>query len=214
MRHAFFVSLVVLTTALGVRAQEIPNPYRIGPALVREVKPLYTPGLLNRNVAGFVELSAIVLIDGTVGDVSVTRSLDPEADEEAIRAVKQWGFKPATLNGAAVPVTVSIQITFSRQRAPTVYRIEDGVTAPVATRRVNPMYPPDVAREGVIGTVVLEGVVRPDGTISGILVKKSADKRLESEAIKALSEWLFKPGELAGRPVPVIVQIEMRFNLK
>jgi TonB family protein len=128
--------------------------------------------------------------------------------------VKQWTFKPATLNGAPVATTVSVELAFARQSAPTVYRIEDGVTAPVATRRVNPMYPPDVAREGVIGTVLLEGVVRPDGTIIGILVKRSADTRLDAEAIRALSEWQFKPGELAGRPVAVIVQIEMTFTLK
>lgn len=165
MRHALFVSFFALTAALVVHAQEIPREQKTTPVLIRSVKPLYTPGLLNRNVAGVVELSAVVLTDGKVGDVSVTRSLDSEADEEAIRALTQWSFKPATLNGAPVPVTVSIEITFTRQSAPTVYRMQDGVTAPVATRRVNPMYPRDVAREGVIGTVLLEGVVRPDGAI-------------------------------------------------
>jgi len=214
MRHALFVSFLAFTAALVVHAQEIPREYKTGPALIQNVKPLYTPGLLSRNVAGFVELSVVVLIDGKVGDVRVARSLDPEADEEAIRAVKQWVFKPATLNGAPVPATVSVELTFARQSAPTVYRIEDGLTAPVATRRVNPIYPPAVAREGIIGTVLLEGVVRTDGTIGGILVKQSADTRLDSEAIRALSAWQFKPGELAGAPVAVIVQIEMTFNLK
>jgi TonB family protein len=52
--------------------------------------------------------------DGTVGDVNVTRSLDTKyLDAEAVKAVKQWTFKPGMKDGKAVPVLVTIEMAFT-----------------------------------------------------------------------------------------------------
>ena len=45
--------------------------------------------------------------------MTVTRSLDAELDEEAIKAAKQWDFKPGTKDGEAVAVQVNIEMTFT-----------------------------------------------------------------------------------------------------
>ena len=56
----------------------------------------------------------MVLTDGTVGDdVTITRSLDDELDQEAIKAMKQWKFKPGTKDGKPVNVQVNIEMTFT-----------------------------------------------------------------------------------------------------
>jgi len=62
-----------------------------------------------------VELEAVVLPDGSVGDVQITRSLDRTfgLDNEAIKAVKQWRFAPGTRLGQPVPVLVTIELTFT-----------------------------------------------------------------------------------------------------
>jgi protein TonB len=86
----------------------------MSPVLRQEVKPTYTEGAMRRKVQGTVELTAIVLKDGTVGnEVVVTRSLDDELDEQAIKAAKQWLFKPGTKDGQAVNVQVNIELTFT-----------------------------------------------------------------------------------------------------
>ena len=83
------------------------------PVVVKDVKPSYTPDAMRRKVQGVVEVEAVVLTDGTVGDVTVTRSLDPDLDEQAVKATKQWRFKPGTRDGQAVNVLVQIDLTFT-----------------------------------------------------------------------------------------------------
>ena len=192
--------------------------YQIGngvtsPVLLREVKPVYTKAAMDRKVQGIVEVTAVILADGTVGDVTVKKSLDPDLDAEAIRAAKQWKFKPGTKDGQPVPVEVSIELSFTLRDGPT-YKIGAGVTAPVLVKEVKPDYPDAVKAEGVTGLVEMEGTVEPDGTITSIRVTRSLDPRLDQEAIKALRQWQFKPGQKGGVPVRVSVNVEMTFTVK
>ena len=85
------------------------------PQLVREVKPQYTADAMRAKIQGAVFLECVVLPDGTVGDVRVTRSLDSTfgLDQEAIRAAKQWRFRPGTRFGEPVPVLITIELTFT-----------------------------------------------------------------------------------------------------
>lgn len=85
------------------------------PRVLKEVKPAYTADAMRAKVQGSVWLECIVLPDGTVGDVRVTRSLDPifGLDQEAIKAAKAWRFVPGTRLGQPVPVIVTIELTFT-----------------------------------------------------------------------------------------------------
>jgi len=94
--------------------------YKIGqdgvkaPVLVREVKPQYTADAKARGVKGLVEMVAIVKADGSVDpDVRITKSLDPDLDQAAITAARQWQFRPGTKDGTAVDVEVEIEMTFT-----------------------------------------------------------------------------------------------------
>jgi TonB family protein len=84
------------------------------PRLVREVKPNYTRAAMDAKIQGAVWLEAVVLEDGTVGTVRVTKSLDTEhgLDEEAVKAMKQWTFKPGTKDDKPVPVQIEVEMTF------------------------------------------------------------------------------------------------------
>ncbi len=85
------------------------------PQLVREVKPEYTQEAKDAHIEGTVVVETIVQKDGDVGDVKIVRSLDPTygLDKEAVKAAKQWKFKPGTKNGEPVPVRISIELTFT-----------------------------------------------------------------------------------------------------
>ena len=85
------------------------------PRILREVKPQYTANAMRAKVQGVVELEAVVLPDGSVGDVRIVHSLDPVfgLDEEAIKAVKQWKFVPGTRLGQPVAVLVGVELTFT-----------------------------------------------------------------------------------------------------
>ena len=85
------------------------------PRVLTQVKPQYTSQAMVAKMQGVVMLEAVVLPDGTVGDVRILRSLDPVfgLDQQAIRAVKQWRFTPATRRGQPIPVLVTIELTFT-----------------------------------------------------------------------------------------------------
>ena len=85
------------------------------PRLVREVKPNYTPDAMRAQVEGLVELEILVLEDGSVGRVSIVRSLDARfgLDEEAISAVRRWRFDPGRHQGKAVATRVGVELSFN-----------------------------------------------------------------------------------------------------
>ena len=117
MKRILTVALVAAGMGLTAAAQR-SGPHKMGedgvkaPVLTHEVKPTYTAGAMQRQVQGDVVVTAVVQADGTVGDVTVTKSLDPELDEQAVNATKQWTFRPGTKDQKAVDVLVDIQLTF------------------------------------------------------------------------------------------------------
>jgi protein TonB len=92
----------------------------------------------------------------------------------------------------------------------------NGVTVPVLIRDVKPQYTADAMRAKVQGSVWLECVVLPDGSVGDVRVTRSLDQRfgLDEEAIKAATQWRFRPGMRMGEPVAVVVTIELTFNLR
>jgi protein TonB len=82
-----------------------------------QAKPQYTSEAMRARVQGSVTLEVIVRSNGTVGDVRVVKSLDRVfgLDDAAIRAAKQWTFKPALLEGKPVDVIVLIVLDFRIQ---------------------------------------------------------------------------------------------------
>jgi len=84
------------------------------PIVVREQKPTYTQDALREKIEGSVELSLVVLADGTVGDVRVVKSLDRQfgLDAAAVEAAKKWLFKPGLKDGQPVPTIVSLGLEF------------------------------------------------------------------------------------------------------
>jgi TonB family protein len=96
------------------------------------------------------------------------------------------------------------------------YRPGNGVTLPRVLREVRPNYTSDAMRAKVQGIVVLECVVRPDGTVGDVQVTRSLDSTfgLDQEAIKAAKQWRFAPGSRLGEAVPVLISIELTFTLR
>lgn len=97
-----------------------------------------------------------------------------------------------------------------------VYRPGNGVELPRVVREVRPQYTADAMRAKVQGTVWVECVVLPDGSVGQASVTKSLDSvfGLDQEALKAAKQWKFVPGRRFGEPVSVLVTIELTFTLR
>ena len=77
------------------------------------------------------------------------------------------------------------------------------LSAPTATRKVDPAYPLELMRQNVSGTVIVYGVIHADGTVGGVRVLRSVDERLDRFASDAIKKWHFQPATRDGVPVDV-----------
>jgi TonB family protein len=94
-----------------------PGPGVTPPKLVKETKARYPDEARQRRIEGVVLLDCVVLEDGSVGDVTVARPLDPLLDAAAIQTVREWEFAPGVKDERAVPVRIQIEISFTLRRS-------------------------------------------------------------------------------------------------
>ena len=226
MKRTCLAAAVVVAAYLAGSAAsaQTPTVYKPGngvttPQLRHDVKASYTAEAMRAGVTGVVKMEAVVLIDGTVGEVRVTEPLDPGLDDEAVKALKQWTFSPGTKDGRPVAVSVEVEMSFYTDRAPRVDSpqvVKPGgdVTSPRLRKEIKPAYPPDVQATGITGIVEMECVVLPGGKVGDVKVTKPLDPALDAEAVRALRQWTFDPGTRNGQPVPVQVMVQMSFTLK
>ena len=63
-------------------------------------------------IKGTVLLAVAINAGGTVDAVKVVCSLEPSLDQNAVDAVRQWKFTPATKDGEPVPVQIEVSVGF------------------------------------------------------------------------------------------------------
>lgn len=115
-----------------LRARAVVNAYRRSPVLalagegdttpptlVEWTDAPYPDEALETGTEGTVVLMALVRRDGSVGAVSVSRSLTESLDRSALRTVRTWKFEPATRAGEPVDVIVEIDVDFHQETRPT-----------------------------------------------------------------------------------------------
>lgn len=94
------------------------------------------------------------------------------------------------------------------------YRPGSGIDPPSLLREVKPQYTDDGRRQGVEGDVVLEIVVRRDGTVGEVKILRRLGAGLDQKAIEAVRQWRFSPARRMGAPVDVIVEVAVEFKLR
>jgi TonB family protein len=121
VRTLFIVAFLVIgvMTASSLWAQEVFSPRHEGvtpPKAVRMVGAEYTAKAAAARIGGTVTMDAVILQDGTVGEVAVTESLDASLnglDDQALNALKKSEFEPGTKDRKAVAVRVTVRTTFT-----------------------------------------------------------------------------------------------------
>jgi TonB family protein len=94
-----------------------------------------------------------------------------------------------------------------------VYRIGNGVSAPVLLRKVEPEYSEEARQNKYQGNVLLYIQVDPSGNAINVRVLNSLGLGLDEKAIEAVKKWKFRPGYKDGTPVTVESQVEINFRL-
>ena len=81
-----------------------------------------------------------------------------------------------------------------------VYRIDAVDVRPVATREVEPDYPPELGSL-LTGSAVVVFTVRADGKVADAAVVEADDVLFGEAAVSAVRKWRFRPALLKGSPV-------------
>jgi TonB family protein len=218
-------------------------PLRVGgqikpPVKIRDVKPVYPPIALSSGVQGVVIIEATIDGGGDVVDTRVLRG-QPLLDEAALDAVRQWRFQPTMLNGAPVPVIMTLTVNFTLDKGPSgeppvavatqmappppppppapelvdglrPVRVGGTIKPPVKTTHVDAVYPADALASGVGGVVILQATIDTVGNVVAAQVLKSIPM-LDQAAIDAVEQWKFEPTLLNGVPTPLIMTVTVNF---
>jgi len=82
------------------------------PGPLRKIDPKYPPTLINDHVEGEVVLYAVIRSDGSVDSIQLVRGIDDQLDANAMQALSQWKFRPATKQGLPVELEAIVHIPF------------------------------------------------------------------------------------------------------
>jgi TonB family protein len=173
------------------------------------------------------ELGADVIFDGPDGGLLVTEDLRGRTPTDALRriqsasgySVREWTMR---LNPGSGRQEIRLQGRKEAEAGPPsrrpfdrVYEMnEPGVTMPTVISETRPSYTREAVRAKIEGWVVLSAVVESNGSVGDVKVIRSLSPDLDAEAIRAAKRWQFEPGRKDGKPVPVVVTIELAFTLK
>ncbi len=88
----------------------------------------------------------------------------------------------------------------------------EDLSAPSATRKVDPAYPQELMRQNVGGTVILYAIIHANGTVGSVRVLRSVNDRIDQFASDAIAKWQFQPATKNGSPVDVEATFSIPFR--
>jgi TonB family protein len=88
------------------------------------------------------------------------------------------------------------------------------VDPPRLLREVRADYSDAARRANVEGEVVMEIVIRRDGSVGEVTILRGLPMDLNDRARQAVKQWKFSPARMKGTPVDVIVEVSVEFRLR
>jgi TonB family protein len=146
-----------------------------------------------------------ILLEGN-GRVPVTVDLSGRSFEEALL----WLQAELSLN---FEVTGSETLMIQMPYVPGINNVTNPVRIPASYQA--PVYPEAARKEKLAGMVILQVIIRPDGTLSNpsVLREEVEGYDFAASAIEAVRAWRYEPATLQGEPVPVWLTISVVYNL-
>lgn len=96
---------------------------------------------------------------------------------------------------------------------PRMVRISSGVSTGLLSKKVAPEYPADARRQHIQGTVVLLMHMNSNGHVQDLYAIEG-HPLLVPAAVKAVSQWEYRPYMLDGQPVAIETQVVVNFELQ
>jgi TonB family protein len=114
------LTLVVLSFAGEIYWSSRSRVYDLGAGITAPVPvvtphPKYTASAMRAKIQGTVGVRCVVRPDGVCANVTVIGSLDRTygLDDEAVRAIREWRFRPALRAGTPVATRIDFEMRFA-----------------------------------------------------------------------------------------------------
>lgn len=180
--------------------------------------------LVNGNGEGSPSVSAVVVPVAVKGGLALDIAMRIEQDGKLLAeprlvvrdgqpaSVQQGSEHDGRFEGIKLQVTASASDAAAALRRATATG-QAASQAMVAERAQPPVYPVDVLKKGVTGTVVMLVDVAADGSVSGARVERSSgEQQLDAAALDAVGKWKFTPAMKDGKPVAGQVRVPVEFK--
>lgn len=142
--------------------------------------------------ANVIDTAKVAVIDAPVADTKLKN-----VDDDKVRTENQTEGKEKTFG----PV----------EKAP---GFPGGEVSMYSYLSKNLRYPEECAKRGIQGRVVVQFVVKKDGSIGAVKIVRGADPQLDGEAVRLIRSFpKFEPGKMNGEPVNVWYTIPVMFKL-
>ena len=84
---------------------------------------------------------------------------------------------------------------------PALFDLDSLDQRPEPLVRVTPVYPDDLRRDGLTGSVLVSFIVDAAGQVKEPHILESSRHGFEASALAAITQWTFRPGKKGGRAV-------------
>ncbi|HVG85738.1 MAG TPA: TonB family protein [Vicinamibacterales bacterium] len=127
-------------------------------------------------------------------------------------AAERASSEAVTAREAAERKASAAKAAEAKRAATTAAAVRAGkdVRQPVKIKDVAPVYPATAKSARVGGTVVIEATIDTDGKVTDAHVVKSVPL-LDQAALDAVRQWEYRPSTVGGKPVPVLVTVNVNF---
>lgn len=109
--------------------------------------------------------------------------------------------------------TVNLEnVTGSSEAVDAIFSLSDLDQKPRVVYQPAPIYPQELARKGMQGTVYVLFIVDKTGRTRDLKVQKSTHPAFNAPALKAVKQWKFEPGKRKGQPVQFRMRVPITFQ--
>ena len=97
---------------LAPEVHHMSEPGMVAPKQLYSPEPEFSEKASREKQQGNVGIDLVVGTDGLPHDAQIACSSAPDLNDNAIAAIKQWKFAPATKDGKPVPVEIFVEVSF------------------------------------------------------------------------------------------------------
>jgi TonB family protein len=154
-----------------------------------------------------VEIGRIVLVRQRVYQLRMVKLTQANRAASEVRKFFD-SFKPAPMTDEEISAAT---LAAGKKAQSRTLKAAGGVLHGIAVKKVQPVYPPEAKAARVAGSAKIRVLISEEGNVIDAEVLECPDLLRES-ALAAVRLWVFRPTELAGRPVKIEGILTLKFT--